>query len=206
VIRAMVCATFLAGVIVTSAVPAQAQVMGQFLGGVTSTSSEDLVLGGALGVAAGPVEITFEGGYMRDVLPKGLLNAFNQLQDERNLPVRARARLSNTYGTVSLKLIPKSGTIRPFVAVGGGVAHMTPKFDVSVLGISLGDVFGATSFESSNKLLLTAGGGVRFDLGSKSLIDLGYRYVRIDSDYAGFNISGVSANVNMLYVALGARF
>jgi opacity protein-like surface antigen len=203
VIRRMLCGAFLAVLI---AAPAQAQVVGQFLGGMTSAASQEIFLAGSLGVGVGVIEINVEGGRMHDILPKGLFNALNQLQEERDLPVRARARLANTYGVASLKLMPSGGAIRPFVSAGAGVAHLEPKFEVTVLGVSLGDVFGATDFEPTNKLMLTAGGGVRIGIGSKSLIDLGYRFVRVDADYSGFNITGVPVNVNTFYVALGARF
>jgi opacity protein-like surface antigen len=143
---------------------------------------------------------------MRDILPKGLLNAFNELQDDLDLPVRAVARLTNTYVTGNVRVIAPTGPVRPFVGGGLGLAHLTPKFEVTTsFGLDLGDVFGA-EFDSQNKLMSHVGGGVSFNLGEQATLDTGYRYMMVDTGYSGFNITGVNVRAHIFYVAFGSRW
>ena len=190
-----------------SAVPASAQFIGQAVGGMTSAADQQIFLGGSIGKRAKFVEVDVEVGRMRDILPKGLFDALNQLQEERGLPVRAIARLTNTYVTGNVRFISPTGPVRPFVGGGVGLAHLVPKFEISVLGVDLGDLFGTTSFEPVNKLMLNGGGGLSFDVGPQATIDVGYRYLVVDTDYVPVNLeTGFSVKAHVFYVAFGARW
>ena len=195
------------GVLMALAAPARAQFIGQAVGGMTSAADQQIFLGGSIGARARFIEFDVEVGRMRDILPKGLFDAFNDLQDELDLPVRAVARLTNTYVTGSVRFISPAGPVRPFIGGGAGLAHLEPKFEVSVLGVDLGDIFGATSFDPVNKLMLQGLGGLSFDLGESATLDVGYRYVIIDTDYIPVNLeSGFSVKAHVFYAAFGARF
>jgi hypothetical protein len=200
-------AVLTAGALAVLAAPAHAQFIGQAIGGMTSAADQQIFLGGSLGARAGFVEFDVEVGRMRDIMPKGLASALNDLQDERDLPVRAIARLTNTYVSGNLRLISPAGPVRPFVGGGAGLAHLEPKFEISVLGVNLGDLFGLTSVEAQNKLMLHGGGGLSFDVGEQATFDLGYRYLVVDTEFTPVNlVTGVNVRAHVFYVAFGARF
>lgn len=205
--RVLACASLVTGVLALTAAPASAQFIGQAIGGMTSAADQQIFLGGSFGGRARFVQVDVEVGRMRDILPKGLASALNDILEERDLPLSARARLTNTYVSGNLRFISPQGPVRPFVAGGAGLAHLTPKFEITLAGIELGDVFGLTSFDSVNKLMLHAGGGLSFDIGETSTFDAGYRYLVVDADYIPINLtSGFSVKAHVFYVAFGARW
>jgi hypothetical protein len=187
--------------------PAQAQGIGQAVGGMTSAADQQIFLGGSLGGRARFVQVDVEVGRMRDILPKGLFDAFNEWQEDQDFPVRAVARLTNTYVAGNLRFISPRGPVRPFVGGGAGLAHLEPKFEISVLDIDLGDIFGATSTDPVNKLMLQGFGGLSFDIGEVALFDVGYRYLVIDTDFIPVSLTtGFSVKAHVFYAAFGARF
>lgn len=189
--------------------PANAQVHMQLAGGMTSAADRQPFLGAGLGFRIGFFEIDVEGGRMMDILPKGILAQLNDLQRERNLPITAIAIMPANYALGTVRFISPAGPIRPFINGGAGVARVEPKFKVVVADISLGDVFGLTSFEPRTVPMAAAGGGVRFDIGRSGMIDIGYRYVRLFTDFRpllDFDNNGVLTSVNTVYVAFGTRF
>jgi hypothetical protein len=210
VIRSLATAVGLFVFIACSAVPAQAQFIGQAIGGMTSAADQQLFLGGSIGKRGRMMEFDVEVGRMRDILPKGLFNAFNELQDSLvDSPVKAIARLTNTYVAGNVRFISPRGPVRPFVGGGAGLAHLAPKFEVTLqvgdFTFDLDDVFGS-AFESENKLMTQVGGGLSFDITESATIDTGYRYLMINTDYSGFNITGVDIRAHVFYVAFGGRW
>jgi hypothetical protein len=196
------CVTLLAAV-----PPAHAQVSAKVLGGMTRAAESEPFIAGALGVRAGFIEVEGEVGRMFDILPSGLLDRLNELQRERGLPVQAIAKMPATYAMGSVRLIAPAGPVRPFAGVGGGIVRVEPKFDVVVAGISLGDVFGLTSVDARTETLLMAGAGVRIDVGRSGLLEVGYRYLLLFTDFgleSGLTIG--RPDVNVVYGALGFRF
>jgi hypothetical protein len=184
---------------------ARAQVHLQLLGGMTSAAGREPFIGGGIGARLSFIEIGVEAGRLNDVLPRGVLDALNELQREQGLPVQAIASVPATYAFASLRIIPGIGVVRPFVQGGFGMARLEPRVEVNVGGISLGDVFGLTSFAAQTEPMAVAAGGVR--IGNKSHVEVGYRYVVIFSDFRGFNRnSGVLTYVNALYGAVGVGF
>jgi hypothetical protein len=187
---------------------AWAQVELQGIGGVTSAAGRQPFWAGALGVKVTFIEIDGEVGRFQDILPKGVLDAISQLQRQRGLPVQAIASVPATYAVGSIRLISPGGPIRPFLSGGVGVARLEPQLDISVDGISLGDVFGLTAFQPQTKTMAMLAAGVRLDLG-RANIEGGYRYVVIFSHYrpnANFANDSVLTYVNCLYGAVGFRF
>lgn len=190
------------GMLLFGAAPARAQVYVEGLGGVTMAAEQHPFFAGAVGARLLFLEINGEVGHMRNVPPRGVFDALNQLQADS--PVKAIAHLRNTYGLVNVRLT-SPGPLGLFVAGGVGVAHLQPGFDVSAFGISLGDVFGLTSFEARNEPMWTAGAGLIIRLPHSGL-EAGYRYFRIHADYQTFNVSSGPFGVHAVYGGLMIRF
>jgi len=203
-----------AGVIAASftfvaAAPARAQLYGQVLGGVTHAAQTEPFFAGAIGARITFVDVNVEVGRMMNILPKGLLDQLNELQREKGLPVQAIAELPATYVLGNIRIISPSGPVRPYVGGGIGVARIEPRFNVTVAGISLGDVFGVTSIGRDTRTMLAGGGGLRIDLGPKASLDLGYRYMRVLTDYVkigDINADNVLTRVHSGYVGVGIKF
>jgi hypothetical protein len=202
----------LSGVLVPLAAGvAQAQVTARVLGGVTSAAETNPFLGGAIAGRIGWIEIDVEGGRMFDILPSGVLDRLNELQRDQGLPVEAIAKLPANYVLGQVRVVARSGPVQPFVGGGIGFARLEPRFDVTVAGISLGDVFGLTSVDPVTKPMAAVSGGLRVALGDAAHIDLGYRYLRIFSDFGlesglgGIGSSG-RTNINSVYGAVGIKF
>jgi hypothetical protein len=199
----------LVGVLVAAGFPAvaEAQAHLQLLGGVTSAAERQPFFGAALGVRIGAVEIDVEGGRFTDILPKGVLEGLNDLQRQRGLPVQGIASVPALYALGSFRIIPGAGPFRPFLSAGVGVARLSPQIDVVVDGISLGDVFGLTSFQSQIEPLAAVGAGLRIGAGPVH-VEGGYRYLMVFNDFKTLNLdsSGMLARVNSVYVALGVGF
>ncbi len=187
--------------------PAAAQAHLQLIGGMTSAAERKPFFGAAVGLRVGAVEIDIEGGRFTDVLSKGVLGALNDLQRERGLPVQGIASMPATYGLGSLRIIPGAGPFRPFVSAGFGVARVSPRINVLVDGISLGDVFGLTSLGSRTEPLAALGAGLRVGAGAIH-VEAGYRYLVIFTDFRSLNFSASSTltRINSVYGALGVGF
>lgn len=192
-----------------SVVPAaevSAQVSARLTGGLTNAAQNQPFFGGGVAIRLGVVEIEAEAGRMVDVLPGGVLDRLNALQMDRDLPVRAIAQLPVKYAMGSLRLVSSAGPLQPFIAVGGGVARIEPRFTIVVEGISLGDVFGLTSQGSVTEPLVTAGAGLRFDV-ERVTVDVGYRYLAIMTNFGlanGFRQG--RTDISSLYGTIGVVF
>lgn len=191
--------------LVPGVVRAQAHL--QVLGGVTDAAEQHPFFGAAVGLRAGAIEFGIEGGRFSDILATGVLDALNELQRERGLPVQGIASVPATYALASLRVIPGVGPVRPFVVGGVGVARMTPRIDIVVDGISFGDVFGLTSLDARTEPMAAVGAGLRID-GGRVHVEGGYRYLVIFSDFRTLNFSSnsVLTRVNNIYGAVGVRF
>lgn len=197
---------FIGAALMALAMPAQAQFIGQAIGGVTSAADRQIFLGGSLGARAGFIEFDVEVGRMRDILPEGVLSAARDIQEERDLPVTVVPRLTNTYVTGNIRLISPVGPVRPFVGGGAGLAHLQPKFEVTTAGINLGDLFGDL-VDPVNKPMFQFGGGLSFDLGERTALDLGYRYLIVDTEFTPLDlVTGFHVRAHVFYVAFGGRF
>lgn len=201
--------SFTAAVLVMLLLPAfaHAQAHLQLIGGTTRAADTNPFFGAAIGVRVGAIEFDLEGGRFTDILAKGVLDALNDLQRQKGLPVQGIASVPATYALASVRIIPGAGPVRPFVSGGFGVARMTPRIDVVVEGISLGDVFGLTSLGAQTKPMASAGAGLRLDFG-KMHVEGGYRYLAVFSDFKtlNFTASSVTTHVHNVYGAVGVSF
>lgn len=186
--------------------PADAQAHLQLLGGVTNAADRAPFFAGGIGVRISFIEFDVEAGRFQDVLAKGVLDALNQLQESKGLPVQGIAKVPATYAFGSLRIIPGGAGIRPFVSGGFGYARLEPRIDVVVDGISFGDVFGLTSFDPVTKPMAVASAGLRLETG-RVHVEGGYRYIAIFSDFkSNFSNTSVMTSVNAFYGALGVKF
>lgn len=185
-----------------------AQVQLQGLGGMTDAASRAPFYAAALGIKVSFIEVDLEAGRFNNVLPSGVLDALQQFEQRHNLPIQAIASVPATYGLAQLRLIAPHGALKPFVGGGLGVAHLEPQIDVSVSGINLGDVFGATAFQPQNETMAVGTAGLRLDLGAINL-EGGYRYIVIFSQFTpstDTNNDKVLTHVSTVYGALAIRF
>jgi hypothetical protein len=188
--------------------PALAQVHLGVDAGMARAAQDRPFVAGSLGLRLAWIEINAEVGRFKDLLPPGVLNQLNELQEPLNLPVRATASMPVTYALGQVRFISRSGPVRPFISGGVGMARVHPRVDIEIQGISLGDVFGLTSAEPSTDRMLTGGAGLRIPL-AIAHVEAGYRYVRI---YRTFTFDGSSSNDDLrtsahtVYVGLGIRF
>ena len=190
---------------VLTATPARAQgAYTQAIGGMTSGAEQRAFAGALMGATFGWFDFNVEGGYMQDVLPKGLFDELNEFQED--LDIQAKAILPATYFMGNVRYITPKGSIHAFAGAGFGIAHVKPKFEVTVSGIDLGNIFSVV--EAQNKPMASFGGGVRFDIGTHSLLDVGYRYTTIFTGYDA-NLVGktdINASVHTYYAAFGVWF
>jgi hypothetical protein len=187
--------------------PASAQLHLQLVGGVSNAAEQQPFFGGGLGLRLVFIEIDAEVGRFRDILPKGVLDAANELQERLGLPVQGIASVPATYAVGSLRIIPGAGPFRPFVGVGVGVARLEPRIEVVIDDISFGDVFGLTSLGSRTEPMLMLGAGLR--IGGKTHVEAGYRYVVVFSDFrpdTNFGNDKVLTYVNAVYGGIGVGF
>ena len=187
--------------------PALAQGYGQVIGGMTSAAEQRWFAGGLVGSQFGVIDVNFEGGFMQDVLPKGLLNELTELQ--QGLPIKAEVILPTIYGMGNVRFITPGGRVHGFVGGGFGVARVKPKFRVTVGGLpfDLGDVFGIAP-DPQVKPMFNVGGGLRFDVGLNGKLDVGYRHTTIFTEYQAelLSLTDVKVKLHTIYAAYGVRF
>ena len=187
--------------------PAAAQAHGQLIVGATSAADVQPFAAGQIGTRAGFFEFDVEGGKMRDVLPKGLADALNEYQRTHGFSSTAVAALPAWYGLAQIRFVSPDGHVHPFASGGFGFARVQPGFKVTVLGISAGDVFGTASTEPKVEPMMALGGGIRFDVGGNGLLDLGYRFIRIYTDFSPLiGTADRRVEANAFFVAYGVKF
>jgi hypothetical protein len=204
----IVCRSLLfTAVLALTAASAAAQVHLEILGGVTSAATRDPLVGAGLGFKVSFVEIDAEVGRMQNILPRGILDLANQLQQDRGLAVQGIASVPATYALASVRVIGSSGPLKPFLSAGLGIARLEPRFEVTVQGISLGDVFGLTRFDTQQKGIAALGAGLRVDAG-KVFVEGAYRYFRVFTDFdpSSLGTGRVVTNVNSAHVGIGIKF
>ncbi len=100
------------------------------------------------------------------------------------------------------------GARRPFVTLGAGLARLEPRLEVTVEGVSLGDIFGLARLDPVTAGMLAAGAGPRLEAG-RVFVEAAYRYHGIYADFRpqlDFVRDKVLVSVNSGYVGLGFGF
>lgn len=190
---------------------AAAQVHLQLNGGATRAARTDSFVSGELGARLKFVEIDVEAGRMNDVLPDGIIAELDRLQRARGLAVQLRPSLPASYVLGSIKLISPAGGVKPFVSAGYGMARVEPRVDVNVPSLPIADVFGIAVAKKENDPMVTFGAGLRITAApdERVHVDIGYRYVRIFSDFrfdTDLENDRVLTNAHTVYAGVGVRF
>jgi opacity protein-like surface antigen len=193
------------------AAPAAAQVHLQLNGGATRSARTDSFVSGELGARMKCLEIDVEAGRMNDVLPKGIVSELDRLQRARGLAVQLRPSLPASYLLGTIKLISPAGGVKPFVSAGYGIARVEPRVDVDIPALPIADVFGIAVAKKENDPMLTFGAGLRISAApdERVHVDVGYRYVRIFSDFrfdTDLDNDRVLTNAHTVYAGVGVRF
>lgn len=192
---------FACAFLLATAAPALAQAgVLEGMAGVTDTNDKNMFYAGAIGGRVGWIEITGEFGRMNNILPKKVHDALVVIDPTVDARVRAN------YGLVNLRFVPDAGVVRPFIGGSVGAAQLRP----TITPASLGGI-AATLYPTDNrtKFVLAANAGLEFGIAKAAVIDLGYRYFRIYSDYHLNTTSSddrVLTNVNCFYGLVGVRF
>ena len=199
--RITVIAMAMACVLVGAATSAQAQAgIVQGIVGMTNTTKTQPFYAGSIGGKIGWLEINGEAGKMEDILPQ---RVHDQIVSVAGSGVVAK--VPAVYGLINVRIAPTSGVVRPFVSAGMGGVQLRPEMSAAAAPVA------ETLYPTDNrtKVAIAVGAGLEVGLGKVAVIDGGYRYFRIYSDYKlDTNTSNdkVLTNVNCLYASLGFRF
>jgi opacity protein-like surface antigen len=148
---------------------------------------------------------------MNDVLPKGIISELDRLQRDRGLAVQLRPSLPASFVLGTIKLISPAGGVKPFVSASYGVASVQPRVDVDIPSLPISDVFGVAVAKKETDPLVAFGAGLRITAAPEDRvhIDVGYRYIRIFSDFrfdTDLENDRVLTNAHTVYAGLGVRF
>jgi opacity protein-like surface antigen len=113
------------------------------------------------------------------------------------------------FGVAGIKfLVPATGSLKPYIMLGGGAARVSQKATFTVAGTDVtgslsqpqyGSITLGTDLTGSyTKAMLSIGGGVMWSVWKQMVIDVQYRYGRVFSD------DGI--NINRAGIGLGVRF
>jgi opacity protein-like surface antigen len=166
-------------------------------GNVTSQS-----FGGEVGFAVRPaLQVFVEAGKIRDTAPSSLGPTAQiiagYLTQTQSGAVSYSVEQPATFALGGIRyVIPYDDEIQPYVVGGAGVAHYTRAVGFSVGGTDVTDTIGQYGVAlgtdlsgSSNKAMVTVGGGVVWNVASPLFVDLQYRYGRIFASGGGINVS-----------------
>jgi opacity protein-like surface antigen len=197
-----------------------------FGGAGATTELTSLFFGGSVGAdVSRNVQITADFGRMQRVLPKftneDLRLTDQQMLSEEGLITSSTVKVPTNFLSGGFRLHAANGrTIRPYVLVHAGIAHMSPKprFTVEGLDITslvLSDTEDPTirkAFREETRPMATLGGGVTAKVADHVLVDVGYKYsgIFIKTDYLqdveGSPHSHKRIDTHRVYVGLGLTF
>jgi opacity protein-like surface antigen len=191
-----------AALLVLLTLPVSAQSQGDHgyvigLGGLNSTEVKNApFFAGAGGFnLTNDLQITGEVGRIQDVLANFThedLTLLDQgLLTELGLPSTTTVKVPTNYVMGGVRyLLPVGNGVRPYVAGGAGIAHMSPKTTFLVGGVDLtkevmGDELIKKTFREETRPMVSVGGGVAVKVARYLTLDGGYRYsgVFIKTDY-----------------------
>ena len=200
------------GVLLVCATTARAQEHGMAIGeaGVSFGSETGGTFGGTFGGGGAPLQGIGEVGYFTNVTPKGIQDAADLIALLVSSPgalvgVDVTAPAFYALGGVR-GIVATSGAAKPYVQGGAGFARINAKLDFILNGSNINSLLIASGFvtksdleESGTNGLVSFGGGVQVAVGSRGVVDIGYRYYRIFTD-------DPAINVNRVFAGFGVRF
>lgn len=183
--------------LVLSALPALAQTVEQrgyitgFGGAGLTTEVTAPFFGGSVGLdATRNVQITADFGRIQDVKAKFTaedLSLGDREMASEGITTSSSVKMPTNFVTAGIRLrAAAERTIRPYVLLHGGIAHMSPKpkfviegLDVTSLMMSESESPVKTAFREDTRPMATAGAGVTARLNDHVLVDVGYKYSTI---------------------------
>ncbi len=175
-------------------------------GNVTSQS-----FGAEAGVNLRPnVQVFLEGGHVNDTSPATLgehaqVVAGYLASTESGVSFRDRQPVD--FALAGLRVLaPQSGTLRPYVLGGAGLARVSKNVGFSVGGQDVtaelshyGVVLGSDLAGSEVKPTIGVGGGVLWQAGSRLVLDFQYRYGRVLTSGQGLNVNRAGLGVGLAF-------
>jgi hypothetical protein len=188
--------------------PARAQERGfaSGLGAVTFGTVTGTDIAGRVGAAPSRHVMIFgELGRMTDALPKTdqqtITDNASALAASEGGIATVLGHVPVVYGTGGVRI---NGTTRnrvtPFAEAAFGFAHVTNTLSVTVSGTDVSPqvlTTPLTSRPSQTDPLMSLGGGVSFAAGTRTAIDIGYRYSRIFATDQGINTGKLYGGVRV---------
>ena len=157
------------------------------------------------------VQVFGEFGAVRDVATASIGTAAQQIagflsQTQSNVAYRVKQPV--TFGAGGVKfIIPTSGSLRPYVLAGAGIASV--KQDViftvggsdvtSALAAQYGVQLGSDLSGSFTKPMITAGAGLMWPAWQRLVVDVNYRFGRILAEDEGINVSRAGIGVGVRF-------
>ncbi len=186
--------TYLFAALIFIAAPVSAQDRGSIAGhvGVTFQSETATVFAGEFTARVAPlVEVYGTVGRMQDAMPSVIQDVIDVFDTGLN------ASMPALYGVSGVRVGLSTGSARPYVLAGAGIAHLGGTFEYLGQDIT-GLVEDELGFSlTSNEFAFELGGGVIIPAGSRGFVDAGYRYMRI---------TGADMNTSRVYGGVGIRF
>lgn len=195
------------------AAPAAAPAAGSgLLAGVVAGASSVQNVGGLAGAEIGfrvndRVQIFAEGVWMQDLVSRARESAItgfaNYLTTTQGKTATATLKVPTVYGGGGLRVFLTTGALRPYVALGAGMANMTstPAFtlngaDITTSLATYGVTLGSDLTGDVSKLGITGGFGVQAEK-TKFVIDAGVRIISIQTD--GQKTNALRGHVGLLF-------
>ena len=191
-------------------------------GGGTSTEIVSANFGGNVGInVARDLVIFAEVSRTIDLQPKFTredLALVDAAFAELGVPSSSTVKVPANFYTGGVRyMIPMTRPVRPYIAASGGVAHMSPKPNFSVLGFNLtNDMMSEntvhTSFRENTRPLASLGAGVTVTVVKHLQFDAGYKFSRIFvqtdflQDYLASPTRHDRIDTHRAYAGLGVAF
>src|SRR5947209_1242403 len=194
--------------------PAASTEPSPFYAGVTFGATFGHKSSGSVGAefgarVSGPAAVFVEAGHMMNV---GTSDLDARAQTIANaVGATASASYKASYFAVGVRVSPDLAlAYRPYVAIGGGVAHVTAETALAVNGTtvppeSLGVQFGSDLNGAENKPYFTIGAGVSYPFRNRFLLDASYRYGHISAK-TGVIENDKGINTQRLQALVGVTF
>lgn len=197
-----------------SAAPQSSTAPTKFSLGVLAGASSVQNVGALAGAQAGynvndKVRVVAEGVWMQDLVSRARLSAISgfatYVGNVQGKAATATLDVPTYSGNVEVQYLFGSGNIHPYIAAGGGLAHMVsrPTFtlggaDITASLATYGVTLGSDLTGETDKLSINGGFGVLIDR-NKWMFDLGARLNSIQTD-------GQKTNAARAHIGLAFKF
>jgi hypothetical protein len=151
------------------------------LGGVTFVTETSLVAGAGVGVPmGGNLDLYFEGGFIRSILPKDAIDIVEEILDDLDEDiVDLTVDAPSFYGFGGVRL-HGGGRIQPFGEVLFGFIRSSLDFSATIGGIGFDlDDLPIDLGLSSTEAVLGLGGGVTIRGAGRTSFEIGWRWMRM---------------------------